>query len=218
MRRLVVLLALVLLAPACRSGAAKEELPPAPVAGHPLAGWAERLVLVAPVQRVLVDDSLGWGRQLGPARSWLDGLDAELVAAFRERGIDRRWILVDSTVARARRNAAYAGDPRALEAPALADPPKANGLVPAAPAQRIRALASLTGNAPWLLVPASVRFVRAEEGKTGGRAVMALSLVDVRGARVVWHGRVRSDVAERPGPAVSASLAERVADLVAPVP
>lgn len=218
MRRSVALLLLLALGPAaCRSGVPAEEMP-APVAGHPLAGWAERQVLVAPVQRLVPDDSLGWGRRIGPARPWLDALDEELAAALRGRGVGRGWVLADSVVARARRNAAYAGDPRALEAPALAEPPKANGLVAAAPAQRIRTLSSLTGNAPWALVPASVRFVRAEDGKAGGRAVMALSLVDVRGARVVWHGRVRSDVAERPGPAVTASLAERVAELVAPLP
>lgn len=217
-RRLPFLLSLALLAAACGGTSRHVDPEPATAEGHPLAGWASRAVAVAPVQRLVPGDTLGWARRVGDERAWLTRLDQEIAYALRGRGADGRWLLADSVVARARRNAAHAGDPRRLDALALADPPKPNGLVAAEPAQRIRTLAALTGNAPWVLVPAAVRFVPAEEGRAGGRAVLALSLVDARAARVVWHGRVRSDVADAPGPAVAASLAERVADLVAPVP
>ena len=68
------------------------------------------------------------------------------------------------------------------------------------------------GDTRYALVPVEVGFVRS-----GGqqRAVLRLALVDGRAGLFVWAGEVASDPALSLTPAVIASLAAHVADLVA---
>ncbi len=51
----------------------------------------------------------------------------------------------------------------------------------------------------------------AASEETLGRAVLLLTLIDIRRSEVLWHGEVRGDPAPSDSSALFATLAERVA-------
>ena len=53
-------------------------------------------------------------------------------------------------------------------------------------------------------------------GEGTGRGVLRLVLLDARASNVVWIGQVSSDAAAVFGPAITASVAARLASAVAP--
>jgi hypothetical protein len=215
------------------NAAGQSDLP----AQRPLAAFMSRPVLVLPTRFVGPDGSLGWAAQLGDANSYLGDVDAEIAFAFQQRGIDKRWILPPAIVRSVRRNPGFATDPHDLTAdwlrPPLDKPPEQ---FPEPFASQVRSLVALQEGAQYVLYPVEVRFepvdveaqssspsasgsAGADGGATGsrteGRAVLRIALLDARRSKVVWMADVVSDPYPSFSPALAASVAEHLADLIA---
>jgi hypothetical protein len=203
--------ALALVVAAC--GAPKRaEMSAPPPDVRPFAAFAAQRVAVMPAQRVRQADTAAWGVQMAPARAYLDTLDATLSAALTERGMGSAWALPADVVRAAKRNAPYAADPHALAVTGLLPRRTAPTDDLAQPlASQLRMLVALT-DARYALVPVELRL---EKGVGAGRAVLHLALLDARAAQVTWAGDVAGDTASTLSPALAASVAMRVADLIA---
>src|SRR5215207_7428288 len=191
MRRLLTVLALV--SAACR--APKQPAMAAPPADvRPLAVFAAQRVAVAPAQRLRLADSVAWGAQVSSPREYLGTLDSAFSAALAERGMGAAWALPADVVRAAKRNATYAADPHALAVSALVPrrtPPPVDLTEPLA--SQLRTLVALAG---------------------ARRAVVHVALLDARAAQVTWTGDVAGDTASTLSPALAASAAVKVADLI----
>lgn len=204
---------------------------------RPLAAFTSRPVLVLPTRFLGPDGSLGWAGQLGDPNSYLGEVDAEIAFAFKQRGIDRRWILPPAIVRSVRRNPGFATDPHYLTAdwlrPPLEKPPEQ---FPEPFASQVRSLVALQEGAQYVLYPVEVSFEpvavegqsdpRSASGSTGsaggaagaraeGRAVLRIALLDARRSKIVWMADVVSDPYPSFSPALAASVAEHLADLIA---
>jgi hypothetical protein len=136
-----------------------------------------------------------------------------------------------------RRNPGFAVDPHDLSAdwlrPPLEKPPEQ---LPEPFASQLRSLVALQEGAQYVLYPVEVRFepvdveaqssspsasgsAGADGGATGsrteGRAVLRIALLDARRSKVVWMADVVSDPYPSFSPALAASVAEHLADLIA---
>jgi hypothetical protein len=78
-------------------------------------------------------------------------------------------------------------------------------------AEALRTVGSLT-DARWALIPVEVRF---EKAGTSGRVVLRAAFVDVRAGEVGWAGDIVSDTSSTFSPKLLASVATRLADLIA---
>ena len=192
----------------------------APPAAAPLAVLAGQRVVLVPSQRLREAGTLGWTAQVASPREYLTGLDDEIAAALLERGVGSNWVMPKDVVRSARRNPTYATDPYALavnslepgrKAPAR-DAPLSEPL-----ASELRAIVAL-GDARYVIVPVELRFERlgGAADSAAGRAVLRVALVDARMAQVRWAGDVPGDSSSRFSPALAASVASRLADLIAP--
>lgn len=200
---------------------------------RPLAAFASRPVLVLPTRFLGDDGSLGWTAQLGDPATYLGDLDAEIAFALKQRGIDKQWILPPAIVRSVRRNPGFAVDPHDLSAdwlrPPLKKPPEQ---LPEPFASQVRSLVALQEGAQYVLYPVEVRFepIGAEGGQsssgpaeanagarapTEGRAVLRIALIDARRQKIVWMADVVSDPYPSFSPALAASVAEHLVDLIA---
>ena len=182
---------------------------------RPLAALAAQRLIVLPVQTLRGGDSLGWGARIPGMRSYLASVDDEIAFALAERGLKDTWVYPPALARSARRSPTLAVDPYALGASALRTAQRAEGSPLVDPlASQLRALVALH-DARYALVPAELRF----EGASGkGRAVLWLTLVDARSATLRWAGDVASDPVGAFSPALAASLAARLAELVVAAP
>jgi len=208
-------------APAAAASEVDARVAPA-VAGdqRPLASIAAQRIVVAPAQRLRGADSVGWAAAVGPTPDYLRRVDDEIAFAMRERELGAGWVFPPQLAAVARRNAPVAADPYALAvAQLLAPPPRSGGPVEITEplAGQLRSLVALN-DARFVLVPAELRFERAAQTAGAARAVLRVTVVDARLARVRWAGEVASDTASAHSPALAAGVAARLADLVAPIP
>ena len=199
-------------------------------AERPLAAFMSRPVLVLPARFVGGDGSLGWDAQLGDPEAYLGDLDAEIAFALAQRGIDKQWILPEAIVRSVRRNPGFATNPHELSAdwlrPPLKKPPEQ---FPEPFASQLRALVALQEGAQYVLYPVEVHFqpVQVEGGEAEepgapaggapeqGRAVLRIALLDARRSKIVWMADVVSDPYPSFSPALAASVAEHLADLIA---
>ncbi|MGI9075778.1 MAG: hypothetical protein ACR2G6_00440 [Gemmatimonadaceae bacterium] len=173
----------------------------------------QRLV-VLPVHYLRGGDSLGWGARTGATREYLGGLDDEISFALRERGFKTAWALSDEVTRTARRNSAYAPDPHALAAEGL------RGLLRTEKDRRLTdplatQVRSLVGmhDARFALLPVEVRFEKTPSGS--GVALLRVVLIDARTSEVTWQADIMSDPSATLSPALLASLAGHLADLIA---
>lgn len=185
----------------------------------PSAGVLRRFaalnVIVLPTQAVATGDAMGWRASSGGERVLIAALDAGIEAAMGERALTT-WVFPSALQRAAKRNPTYVTDPSAVRA---LDPVRAVIRKPddsfAEPfATQLRSLVGVS-DARYALIPLELRLEPLPNG-TSGRAVLQLALADARGSRVVWVGEVAGDPHPSYGPAVLASLARRVADLVVP--
>lgn len=187
---------------------------PAPLAPRPLAIFAGRQLLVAPARYVRPGDSLGWAARVTDERDYLAQFDAELSAALEQREATPQWVFAEELGRAAARNPTYAPDPYALALGRLRPPIRRSvGQLPEPLASQLRTLVALFDNARYVLLPVEIRFEPAENGT--GRAVLFLVLVDARLSQPVWMGEVAGVAESDFSPALAATLAARVADLVA---
>jgi hypothetical protein len=182
----------------------------APRAQPPLAQFVAQRIVVMPVQLLRADT----GSLVTPARwsAFRLELDDSIGSAIAERGVGKKWAYAADVARAAKRNAAYVGDPYSLGVQPLRNAIyKGGDKIPDVFGSNLRSQIAL-GDTRFALVPVELIFVRkgAEQ-----RGVLRLALVDGRGGLFVWVGDVASDPATFLTPALVASLAARVADLVA---
>lgn len=201
---------------------------------RPLAAFVSRPVLVLPTRFLGGDGALGWGGQHGDPESYLGDLDAEIAFALEQRGVDKQWIMPPAIARSVRRNPGFATDPHDLSAdwlrPPLKKPPEQ---LPEPFASQLRSLVALQEGARYVLYPVEVRFEAAGPAgeqppgggpagsgggagaSTQGRAVLRIALLDARRQKIVWMADVVSDPYPSFSPALAASVAEHLADLIA---
>lgn len=197
----------------CASKPQREALPPEPV--RPLSELVQRKVIVLPAAALRTADALGWAALAIPSRAYLAKLDDEIAFALGERGIKApQWIFPPDLARSAKRNPTFLVDPYTLR-PAdmlrMAERDRDQPLMEPLSSQ-LRGLAGVH-DARFALIPAEVRFERVPNA-SGGRAMLYVVLVDVRRSAVQWRGIIASDLAESFSPALAASLASHLADLI----
>jgi hypothetical protein len=183
---------------------------------RPLSTLAAQRLVVLPVQYLREGDSLGWSSAAGSPREYLRTVDSEITFAVKERGVEGMWVFPEQVARSARRNVGYSADPYALAAQSLRPGVKRKQEMLREPlATQLRSIVAFT-EARYALVPVELRFERGAgaEGAVG-RAVLHLVLVDARRSRPVWAIEVASEPAPSFSPALAASVAEHLADLIA---
>jgi hypothetical protein len=181
---------------------------------RPLSSLAARRVLLLPTHFVRPGDSLGFAAQITDTRAYLGEVDAEIAFALGNRGLKQQWVFPDGLEAAARRNPTYAPNVHTLAAqwlrPPLRRPPEQ---LPEPFASQVRTLVALEDDSQYLLFPVEIRFEPAGTGAE--RAVLNVVLLDARRSKIVWMGDVMGDATTHFTPALAASAAEHLADLIA---
>lgn len=209
-RRVVLALPL---AAGCAAAAPKPAAPPEP-SQHALSGLARVPVAMLPTYAVHVMPGLAWADAIGPTDAVRQTMDADIAAAFEDRGLRHVWVFPPELEASFKRNASYATDPRELAEEPLRSPSLAlDARIPEPLASQLRTLVALHDDVRLVLAPVDLRFEPA--GAAAGRAVLRLVLVDARLSSVRWMGEITSDTASTFGPVLTASIAAKLAGVVA---
>jgi len=195
-------------------GGSPRNQPQSAAPSRPLAALAGQRVVVLPVHYLRGGDSLGWGAQTGATREYLGGLDDEIAFALKERGFQTAWAFPEDVKRTARRNSAYVSDPHSLAAEGM------RGLLRTEKDRRVldplaTQIRSLVGllDARFALLPVEVRFEKTPNGS--GVALLRIVLIDARASEVTWQADIMSDPSPTLSPALLASLAGHLADLIA---
>lgn len=181
---------------------------------RPLSSLASRRILVLPTHFLRPGDSLGFASQITDPDAYLGEVDAEIAFALGNRGLRDRWVFPERLAEAARRNPTYAPDVHALAAQWLRPPVRRMPeQLPEPFASQVRTLIALEDDSQYLLFPVEIRFEPAGAGAE--RAVLNVVLLDARRSKIVWMGDVMGDSATHFTPALAASVAEHLADLIA---
>jgi hypothetical protein len=181
-----------------------------------LSGLAAQHVAVLPTYAVRVMPGLSWGTTIGRHADVQRTLDADILSALDERGIRKTWIFPEALERSYRRNSTYAVDPYALAEEPLRSPSLAvDQRLPEPIASEIRTLVALHDDVRFVLAPVELRLEPAGSGSPAGRGVLRLVLLDARASNVRWLGDIASDTATAFGPVITASIAARLADVIA---
>jgi hypothetical protein len=213
-RRTGWIVVLLSVAACARGGQGSAANPPAAsTAPGPLAGLSVQVLLVTPTQRARVATTLTAFQAPSPA-DLIKIMDADLTAALRERDIGRTWVFGDALARSYAANSTYATDPRSLAVEPLRAPSLQVGGRLAEPlASQLRTMIALH-NGQMVLIPVDLS-IESETGANGGHGVLRLVLADPRLSVVRWYQDIRGDTAPVYGPAVTASIASRIANLFA---
>jgi hypothetical protein len=207
MRRLTLVGVLIAAFVAC-GGPPKTAPEPAE---HSLAGLAAQHIAMLPTYAVRVVPGLPWG-SVGRPTELQKLLDADIVAAFDERGIRKAWSFPADLERSARQNPTLDADPYAIAAEPLRSPTlEIEQRLPEPLSSQIRNIVALRDDIRYVFVPVELRF---EKAGTGGRGVMRLVLVDARKHAVAWIGEFASDTLQAYSPAVTAAIASKFASAV----
>jgi hypothetical protein len=189
--------------------------PPKPApepAEHSLANLAAQHIVLLPTYAVRVVPGLDWSG-IGRPADLRQLLDADLAAAFDERGLRKTWILPAELERAYRQNPTYASDPHELAEEPLRIPGLTLDTRLAEPfATQVRRLIALHDEARYVLAPVELRL---EKAGTGGRGVLRLVLIDARLSNVAWIGEFTSDTLAAYSPAVTAGIASKLAAAIA---
>jgi len=213
-RAVALFVALVVAGAGCRSAATNSALnAPPDLPEHSLSGLAAQHIVVLPTYSMRIAQGLPWARAIGRPIDVQRTLDADILAALDERGVRKLWIFPEDLQGSYRRNPSYAADPYAL----AEEPLRSAGFgidqrLPEPLASQLRTLVALHEDARLILAPVELRF---EPAASGGRGVLRLMLIDPRLSVAKWIGEVASDPAPEFGPVISASIASKLAGLVA---
>ena len=208
--RRLLLYASLAIAAGCGHGSKPEPLPTP--TEHSLAGLAAQHVVMLPTYAVRVVPPLLWNSAIGRPTDVQRTLDADILAAFEDRGIRKNWIFPDDLAQSYKRNSMYATDPYALAEEPLRSPGLfLDARLPDPLATQLRTLIALHEETWLVLASMELRF---EQAGSGGRGVLRLVLVDPRFSAVRWIGEIASDTASTFGPVISASIAAKLAGIV----
>lgn len=168
---------------------APDQVPvPAPTLPLPTAGLAGQRVGLFPLTLIAAEDSLRWDvlvRERRPNLAHADSIIAELITA---RAPEVTWIRPHELRAAARRAIGIATDPDHMGTSVLRD--ERLEVVPDPLRTQLRSLAAIAGGR-FAVIPAALFYKRRVVGRTEGKleatAELAMVMVDVRTARVVWR-------------------------------
>jgi hypothetical protein len=180
---------------------------------HALSGLAAQHVAVLPTYIARVEPTLNWsiGRPTELART----LDADIIAAFDDRGLRRAWVFPEELVRSYKTNPTYGTDPYALAEEPLRSPSLSiDARLPEPLASQIRTLVAFQSDLRLVLAPVELRIEPVKP--KGGRGVLRAVLIDARLSNIRWIGEISSDTLASFGPALSASIANRLAGVVSP--
>ena len=199
---------------ACHGGSAASSTPAPPAPSeHSLSGLAAQHIAVLPTYAVRVMPGLQWA--IGRPDDVKRAMDAEILSAMEERGLRKQWLFPEELATSYRRNASYATDPYTLaEEPLRAPNLSGETRLPQPLASQIRTLVALHQDVRMVLAPVELRMEKASA--TTGRGILKVVLLDARMANVFWSGEFSSDTSSTFGPAVAATIAQRIAAAVAP--
>src|SRR5689334_20467054 len=199
---------------ACKSTPPK---PPEP-SEHALAGLAAQHVAVLPTYAVRLAGTSG-PLDMKPVE-FERTLDADIPAAFEDKGIKKAWLFPPDLRASYRRNSSYAADPDNFALEPLRSPMLAiETRLPEPLASQVRTLVALHDDTRLVLVPVELKLEpvpAAVSGQPAARGVLRVVLLDARLSNVRWIGDITSDPAPVFGAAITASVAAKLAAAVAP--
>jgi hypothetical protein len=200
---------------ASKPAAQPEAAPPPPEPlEHALSGLAAQHVVVLPVYIVRAAPGFPGASAVGNPTDLARTLDADILAAFDEHGLRRTWIFPPDLVESYKHNPTYATDPYGLaEEPLRTAKAGRDARLPEPIASELRTLVAFHEDARLILAPLELRLEPV--GAHAGRGVLHLVLIDARASNVVWMGDVVSDTVPTFGPEISASVASRLANVVA---
>jgi hypothetical protein len=161
-----------------------------------------------------VDQNLNW--TIGRPTELQRTLDADILAAFEDRGLRHFWVFPEDLVKAYKTNPTYGTDPYALAEEPLRSP--ALGIdtrLPEPLASQIRTLVAFQQDIRYVLAPVEVRIQVVRPPRTG-QGILRVVLLDARLSNVRWIGDIPSDTLESFGPALSASIANRLVGAVSP--
>ena len=214
-RALAVFCLLVATGTACRGANQAQPKAQPELAEHSLSGLAAQHIVLLPTYSIRVMPGLGWASAIGRPTDVQRTLDADLLAALDERGLRKVWIFPEDLQQSFKRNSTYAADPYTLAEEPLRSPAlTTEQRLPEPLASQLRTLVALHEDARLILAPVELRFEPVGSGGAG-RAVLRIVLVDPRLSRPTWIGEVVSDSAPSFGPVISASIASKLANLIA---
>jgi hypothetical protein len=207
MRRLALSCVLTAIIVAC-GGPPKTAPEPAE---HSLANLAAQHIALLPTYAVRVVAGLPWKSAARPTELQ-KLLDADIVAAFDERGIRKAWIFPADLERSARQNPTLSADPYGIAAEPLRSPTlEIEQRLPEPLASQLRTIVALHDDVRYAFVPVELRL---EKAGTGGRGVLRLVLIDARKQAVAWIGEFSSDTLDAYSPAVTAAIASKLASAV----
>jgi len=182
---------------------------------RPFEALVAQRVVVTPTFSMAVAGDLDWGRRIGRSREVRQKLDSSIASALDARGVKKGWIFPDRLASTYAVNPTYAADPYNLGMEPLRSPQFKDGSrIPEPLASQLRTMVALD-DGRFVIAPVELRFEHALPSTTAVRAVLRVALLDARLAEARWVGEVSSDTASTFSPAMTASLAEHLADLFA---
>jgi len=180
-------------------------------AEHSLASLAAQHIVVLPTYAIRVVPGLTWG-SIGRPSDLQKLLDADIVAAFDERGLNKTWVF-PAELERVYRQGPYSPDPYTLAVEPLRSPTlELEARLPEPLASQVRTIIAFHDEVRYVLAPVELRL---EKAGTGGRGVLRVVLLDARLSKVTWIGEFASDTLVAYSPAVTAGIASRLASAVA---
>lgn len=208
----ITILAVLLAGCASAPPAAQSSSDADAAAQRPLERLAGQPLVVLPTQYLSFGDSLGWRASVTRRTEYLAGLDDEIGFELGERGLSRKWTFARAITRAARSNSPMVPDPHALSAESVRGRVTVEETLKEPLGSQIRSLVALK-DGRFALLPVELKTLSANGT---GVAVLKVVLIDARLAKIKWIGEVRSARMRDFSPALAASVASRLADLIAP--
>lgn len=187
-------------------------------------------VVFIPVQSVEPLADGGWPGGTAGEEEALRAMDAELQFALDESRGAEDWALPADVIRRVRRNPMLRMDPSRLAYQGLLEKPDKRKQIYEPLHGELRGIAALF-DTRYVVLPISL-FVQEDlpgpdeptadsaadlaRRDTECRAHLLLAMIDIRSSTIVWWGEIAGEPGPADSPALTASLAEKVAKAVAP--
>ena len=176
-------------------------------------------VVFVPVQSVEPLEMGGWPGGTPQEEEALRVMDAELEFALEQRRGAEDWALPSEVVRRVDRNPLLRMDPLRMAYQGLLEEPEKRDQIYEPLHGELRALSALF-DTRYVVLPIALTVepdpIEVDSESVRHRAHLLLAMIDIRMSQVVWWGEIAGDPGLADSPALLASLAEEVAEQVAP--
>jgi hypothetical protein len=187
-------------------------------------------VVFVPVQSVKPLPEGGWPGGTAGEEDALRAMDAELEYALGATRGAEDWALPADVIRRVDRNPMLRTDPSRMAYQGLLEKPDKRKQIYEPLHGELRSISALF-DTRYVVLPISL-FVEADPvgpdashadssaalngSEPTYRAHLLLAMIDIRSSTIVWWGEIAGEAGDADSPALTASLAERVAEAVAP--